>query len=828
MKLKKFSALIFAVIMALSLIPMAALAEEGSADEYAARILQIDSVSGSRIAIAGAKYDILDKDGNVIESVTTDSTGSAQLEKKLTAGEYDVKVVASPAGYAQPTNPIKVTVTAENLSKVKGIMTYSLNVELDAIRGSIVSCDKDGNPIKEAGAIFTLCNQNGSPIETVVTDANGVASFKKNVPYGFYIVKQTKAPKSYYLNREPIQLFVNDNILAKGSNGMMNFELKVKQSNLTAILVVKDAETKELIKNKGMEFHVQTDDGKDVCSLVTEKGGSVAFPDPISYSEYKIFADKLPEGYFVNPEATAFKVTEQDIEVLEDGTYQYTCVYLASPVKTTIKATVNGPVLTSAENEKKNGYDIVKPVFTDEIIKDVELSAIAPEDIKLNYDVKNKAEEVIDTQVTNKNGVAELKEFYIGNYKLVLSKVPTGFVLDNELSVDVEVDDGNQKKDMLTKKTDVLITMKSSEIVLHSVGEFMTSDGTNVTFENKALKGVIYGLYANQDFFAANAKEEDAPVIASGALVDVAESDVDGNVKFEGTYPIGKYVVKQLNVPEHYIENAEFAYEFDLTSVAEKDASEKVMKIEPEKAAENKILKCDASIKSIDADGNALVGAEFAVFNEANEQIASGVTTGHSHSESSSVANSSNGVLGSSGESHSESTAEYIVTLAPGKYTVRQTSPVNGYTTDEEVYSFEITDELNPVEVKTVCAKTVYEIVNLDKDGNPQAGVEFTAYDENGNAVATAVSDENGVVRFEGLNQGKYEIKQTNAPEGYLPANPVEVNIDEKWDNKQEPQKIENKPDMKWIWFVAAGVATVAAAAIVIAVVTSKKKKGSK
>ncbi|MDZ5010394.1 hypothetical protein GNF77_16100, partial [Clostridium perfringens] len=40
-------------------------------------------------------------------------------------------------------------------------------------------------------------------------------------------------------------------------------------------------------------------------------------------------------------------------------------------------------------------------------------------------------------------------------------------------------------------------------------------------------------------------------------------------------------------------------------------------------------------------------------------------------------------------------------------------------------------------------------------------------YDKDGKAIETAISDANGIARFEAVDYGIYTIKETRAPEGY-------------------------------------------------------------
>ena len=56
----------------------------------------------------------------------------------------------------------------------------------------------------------------------------------------------------------------------------------------------------------------------------------------------------------------------------------------------------------------------------------------------------------------------------------------------------------------------------------------------------------------------------------------------------------------------------------------------------------------------------------------------------------------------------------------------------------------------------------------VDTKGNPLTGANFAVYDEDGNLIDSNMVDENGVLVFEGLVPGKYQISETIVPEGYV------------------------------------------------------------
>ena len=60
-----------------------------------------------------------------------------------------------------------------------------------------------------------------------------------------------------------------------------------------------------------------------------------------------------------------------------------------------------------------------------------------------------------------------------------------------------------------------------------------------------------------------------------------------------------------------------------------------------------------------------------------------------------------------------------------------------------------------------------------DKNNMPLAGAEFALYDSAGNFIKSDTSNENGVVKFDGLVADDYTIRETRSPEGYLLSNEV-------------------------------------------------------
>ncbi|MDY4488403.1 MAG: SpaA isopeptide-forming pilin-related protein [Candidatus Limivicinus sp.] len=64
-----------------------------------------------------------------------------------------------------------------------------------------------------------------------------------------------------------------------------------------------------------------------------------------------------------------------------------------------------------------------------------------------------------------------------------------------------------------------------------------------------------------------------------------------------------------------------------------------------------------------------------------------------------------------------------------------------------------------------------FKIVKTDEQGNKLSGAEFTLTPENGGEAITQTTDANGEAVFSGfVNEAKYTLKETKAPEGYVAA----------------------------------------------------------
>ncbi len=116
--------------------------------------------------------------------------------------------------------------------------------------------------------------------------------------------------------------------------------------------------------------------------------------------------------------------------------------------------------------------------------------------------------------------------------------------------------------------------------------------------------------------------------------------------------------------------------------------------------------------------------------------------------------------------------------LEAGTYYVKEIAAPNGYALDETIRPFTIGGN-DAWDVKTNIENSLKQytlkLTKKGDDGKLLPGVEFTL---SGNGITKkSASGRDGVVTFEGLHFGKYTITETKAPQGYVPAGSINVEV---------------------------------------------------
>lgn len=169
------------------------------------KVTKTDALTGD--AVKGAEFTVFDKDGNIVDKWTTD--GTAHAVSGLDAGkEYIIKETKTPEGYMTAPDRTLVVSGEQNMDveiKEQPVLTDIEVQKVDAQTKKVIR-SKDFE--------FTMYSDADckNAITTVSADKNaGTATFK-NLRFGTYYIKETKAPTGYLLSKEVKKVVVDDKL----------------------------------------------------------------------------------------------------------------------------------------------------------------------------------------------------------------------------------------------------------------------------------------------------------------------------------------------------------------------------------------------------------------------------------------------------------------------------------------------------------------------------------------------------------------------------------------------------------------------------------------
>ncbi|MGF9988088.1 SpaA isopeptide-forming pilin-related protein [Bacillus mycoides] len=714
--------------------------------------LQIKKVDANdeNIVLKDAKFDVIDKDNNVVATVTTNEKGIAEV-KDLPLGDYFVKEISAPEGYIKVDTPVKVTINGTNVIEI--VMKNTKKVENGQFK--LLKKDSESGQLLP-GAKFDVIDKDGNVVETIITDGKG-AALSKQLPVGTYTLKEVEAPKGYELSSSSVRVDVAANKTV--TVDVLNKKIAEKATGQFEIVKVDANDKTKLLSDA--EFEVYKD-GEKVDTLRTDKTGKV-ISTKLEPGKYTLKETKAPQGY---------KLLKEEIEVVVEA---------------------NKVVQVQVENAKELGsLQVIK--------KDAESGKVLE---GAEFRLKNESGQVVgEAKTTNKDGVVTFENLVPGKYTLEETKAPEGYKAV-ELKVEVNVVanevvkqevmnekvlgqfeivkvDANDKTKLLSdaeftvykdgKKVAELKTDESGKAMLPKLplGEYTVKETKapagykisnkewKVTIQNE--KEVVKVEAENEKLLGSlqiiktddkNQAERLAGAVftlkdAKGNVVkEKITTDKSGTVKVEGLVP-GEYTLEETKAPEGYELTKQVIH---VTVDGEKVVDVKVTN--SKSLGQFEIVKVDANDKT-----KLLSDAEFEVYKDGKkvEML------------------------------RTDKTGKVISgKLEPGKYTLKETKAPKGYKLLKE--EIEVVVEANKVvQVQVENAKELGSLQVIKKDaesGKVLEGAEFRLKNETGQVVGAAkTTNKDGVVTFENLVPGKYTLEETKAPEGYKAVElKVEVNV---------------------------------------------------
>ena len=811
-------------------------------DEATVKIIKKDK--GSNALLAGAVYGIYADEActKLIKKMpATNAKGESEAKITKTQDTVYLREISGPSGYVLDTKAygVKLVVgqtASKNLTDKEQKGALTIYKEGEVLTGATVT--EDGVTFayekrKLKGAVYsvyagadikaadgTLIYKKGALVkDNLVTGDDGSVTLK-DLYLGTYTVTETKAPDNYVCKGESKTVeLVYAGQTVEVQTGSATF---LNECQKTAVRVEKqDEETKNPLSGGIYGLYAAEDikvDGKTVVpkgtlieKATTGADGKASYKAelPINYS-YSIREIQAPELYLRNSEDTytfTFKFTN-DKEEKVNFSHTFT--------NKRVNATID---LVKEDSETGNSAQ------GDAVFEGAIYGLYAREDINHpdgRSGVLYKKDEQVATLTTDKEGKASVSNLYLGKYYLKEITPPVGYLLDEE-EHDVNCDYEGDQVETVKRNT------VSKEDVIKQPFQLIKAADNDKT-DADLLKGAGFSAYL---ISSLTVKDDGSYDFTNATPIVLTEDGKTEMFTDERGYacsipiPYGRYIVRETTTPHNFMPVDDF-----IVTVTENSSTPQVWRVllDDEFKAKLKIVKQDDETKQ----PVLLANTEFKVYDLDAKKYVEQVTTYPNTVVHKSYFTDENG---------------YLIlpeSLKCGNYRIEEVSAPDGYTQNTQYVEIKVdkntayqmdsvsgdaiitvTYENHPVKGKLVIHKSGEILKSFKKDfvyeETSLEGAEFEIYaaediftpdhqvDEQGNRhviyakdtlVKTVTTDKNGEAVIKDLPLGKYRVKETKAPSGFV-LNPdsQEVSfiykdqntpeIEEKLEFSNERQKVE-------------------------------------
>ena len=744
--------------------------------------------------LSGAVYGIY-KGDTLVDKYVTDSEGQFTTKEYVCDSDWTIREITPSEGYLLDKTIHKVGAEPKLFTIEHNLVANDVTEQVMKGNIAIIKHTDDGETkieTPENGAEFEVYLKSSGSFEkadkderdTIVCDENGFAQ-TKDMPYGVYTVHQTKGWEGREFMKDFDVFISQDGQTYRYLINNANFESYIK-------VVKVDAETGKTIPYAGAGFQIYDPAGNKVSmtftyptpttidTFYTDADGQLVTPEKLDYGKgYSLVEVQAPYGYVLDSTPVSFDVTEEN-STQEGG---ITLIKVDKPnmaQKGTISVEKTGEVFFGVNVSGEENKDVIyQPVYKVKGLAGAVYEITADEDvITPDGTLRYHKGDVVDTVTTDEDGTAKSKELYLGKYTVVETKAPTGMVINKEKH-SVELAYAGQ--DVAVTETATSFVNERQKVKI-SLEKILEQDETFGIGKNDEIKNISFGLYAKEDIVSSS-----GTAIPADGLIEIITLDENGAATANTDLPFGSYYVKEIATDEHYILfDTQYPFTFEY---AGQDTETVEIKVNDGKPIENKLIYGSVSGKKIDENGEALGGALIGIFKADETEF----TKEHAIMTAT-----------------SEKDGSFSFAKVPyGKWIVREIEAPEGFVLDDTSYEVNIGENEQVIEVE-ITDEYIHgniELIKVDADypDNKLTGATFEVYkDVNGDGklddgdelIGNLEETATGIYEMKELLYGKYLVKETKAPEGFVLDKGVYSVFIEK---DETTYKVENKAGVGFI-----------------------------
>ena len=616
----------------------------------------------------------------------------------------------------------------------------------------------------ERGYIFLADNYLVTGSDGLVKDISGMYT----LPLGTITLQETKAPEGYLLNDT---VYVAQTVLDSGNNTVRTTNLPTDdnaaqetpyegtisiQKFLGGGSTVKtsepDAEFEIYLTSAG-SYDAAPEESRQT---ITTDANGYAITKRLPYGTYTVHQTKGNNKYYFvdDMEITISENNANYHKILEDSPIEFYIKMVKKDAYTGNTVNVAG---TTFELYDDNGSKISFNIMT------------------------SSGMQTIDSFTTDENGCVYTTEKLLkGNYTLVETKAPDGYVLDSTpvqftVSEDTYTADGGAEF-ILVEKSDKAVT---GQLTVTKVGEvldeykgglYVNPDEKGFTYREGSLSGAKFEVYAAEDIYTADNQKDTAgnrnKHYSKGELVTTLVTGTDGKATATNL-PLGKYKVVEVEAPDGFVLNPDeqvvtLVYVDDKTPVVNEALT-----------FSNDRQKVELSVSKLDSETRKPVaGAEFGLYAAKDIVNADGKVIVSKDTLLEKSVSDSNGLI------------QFVKDYPLGSYYAKEIKAPAGYASNDEVIDFTAAYQGQNVKSVELSAEflnspTHFEFTKTDiTNGSELTGATLTVLDKNGNVVDTWTSDAREAHVIKRLVVGEtYTLREEYAPYGYLKATDIQFTV---------------------------------------------------
>ncbi len=679
-------------------------------DDYSKVTISKTDITGSK-EIANASLKITDEDGDAVYDVTgkkvapwtTDGVTKHEI-LGLKDGTYKLVEITAPEGYEVAEEITFVIKDGKVVDSKDGIVT----MKDDYNKVSISKEDIDGKEI--AGATLKITDVNGNAVKDVTgktveqwTSVAGEKHVIEGLLDGTYKLVEITQPDGYVKAEEVTFVIENSKVKNSKDNVVTMIDDYSKVSISKEDIAGKEIAGAELKITDADGKLVKDVTGKEVAPWTSEAGKKHEITGLVD-GTYKLVETTQPDGY-VKAEEVTFVIKDGKVVDSEDGTVTMVDDYS--------KVTISKTEITGSKE------------IADAVLK------ITDEKGNAVKDVTGKTVEQWTTDGKTKHEIEGLLD---GTYKLVEITAPDGYAVAEEITFVIE---NGKVKD----SKDGIVTMKDdyNKVIISK---------TDIAGEE--IADAVLKITDEKGNAVTNIKGE-----------EIKEWTTDGKTRHEiEGLKDGTYKLVETTAPNGYAIAEEITFVIENGKV--KNSKDNVVTMVDSNS--------DVVISKTDIGGKEIAGAVLkitdlegkAVTDRDGKEIKEWTTDGKTKHE--------------------------IEGLLDGTYKLVEITQPDGYVKAEEVTfvieNGKVKDSANGIVTmvddysKVVISKTDIggkEIADAVLRITDEEGNQVT--DVNGNVIKDIKTDGVNKHEIEGLKDGKYQLTEITAPDGYVKAETITFEI---------------------------------------------------